>query len=565
MSTRVLYLHGIGNPQRVEHLRWLGPINDALVASGRLPIAMEDVVHPNYADLWAQGNDEERPVNLDEDARYAFIDRQSRLSDRLYPDGAGSKRGQYHEPPAVENLIIDKGLSQVRDFLKHHWHPKIRDRILEAMGDPSGDWLIFGHSLGTAVALEFLTQLPSGLHAPLVLTVASPLGRKPFRRFVDRCFERIDFDAVGGWLNVYNIHDMVPGGHGFSTQVPEAVNYVVTGAAFDHSAATAVLPAPVAAEVGIALYGTETKDVGTPHVDVPMGADLLTVIALQYAWHVERLLKESDSDATRGKGARFGEARAVLANQLAHAASLAGSPLADLNLTGDLAPVLRGSVTRTQAARIAVAICAMNPIAPFEIDVKREVLHRARRLLAHDLGWNHTFIDHAHDALGSARSVYRAPIMRWVQASAPTVSTAQGPTGLGSGSVSLGGLAALGPGGMAGLLALSMPHDGDSASNLEGLGSAISRLPNEELEEAVIEILASARTAQLLKFAEVANFDEWAMLQRALTHAREDDDAIVRLSDKGAAVVKSAGKRVETLEKAIHWLIDHHLAPDNAH
>jgi len=563
--TRVLYLHGIGSSQRVDHLRWLTPINDALQASGRAPIPPENVVRPNYADLWGYGNDNDGPVNVTEDARYAFIDRQSRLSDRLYPDGAESRRGQYHEPPAMENILIDKSLSQVRDFLKHHWHPEIRERIVTAMGDPSGDWLVVGHSLGTAVAVELLTDLPPGMRVPLVLTVASPLGRKSFRRFVDRCFERIDFDAVGGWLNVYNIHDMVPGGHGFSTQVPEAVNYVVTGAAFDHSVAATVLPPPVATEIGIALYGTETKEVGAPHIEVPMGADLLTVIALQYAWHIEQLLKASDSDATRGKGARFGEARAVLANQLSHAASVAGSPLADLNLTTDLAPVLRGSVSRTQAARIAVAICAMNPIAPFEIDVKKEVLHRARRLLAHDLGWNHTFIDHAHDALSAARSVYRAPLMRWVQAGAPTVSTAQGPTGLGSGSASLGGLAALGPGGMAGLLALTPTKDGETPGNLDGLGTAIARLPNDELEEAVIEIIASARTTQLLKLADSANHAEWAMLNRALQHAREDDDAIVRLSDKGAAVVKSAGKRVETLEKAIHWLADHHLAPESAH
>lgn len=557
MSTRVLFLHGIGSAQRVENIRWLDPINSALAEIGRPPILASDVVHPNYSDLWAEGNDDELPPRVSEDARYAFIDRQSRLSDRLYPDGTDSKRGQYHEPPPLENFMIDRGLSQVKDFLHHDWHPEIRERIIAEMGDPAGDWLIIAHSLGTAVALEFLTDPPPGFHATLVLTVASPLGRKGFRDFTERCYERIDFNAVGCWLNCYNVHDIVPGGHGFSTRVPQAVNYVLTGALFDHSAAAPMIPEPVATEIGIALYGPDTKAVGVPHAAVSMGGDLLKVIALQYARHIEQLLAESDSDATRGKATRFSAARAVLANELAHTTSIAGSPLADLELAGDLAPVLRGSVARTQAARVAVAICAMNPIAPFEIDVKKDVLHRARRLLAHDLGWNHTFIDHAHEALGSARSLFRAPIMRWVALGTPTISAAQGPAGLTPGAAALGGLAALGPGGMAGVLALS---GGVEEVNPEKFATAIARLPNEQLEEAVIEIIASARATQLLKLADAGAFPEWEILHAAAAHALQDDAAISRYSDKGAAVVKTASKRVEILEKALAWLADHQLS-----
>ena len=524
MDVRVLFLHGVG-PEPDSSPAWLSALNAGLHAVRHSALNPEQVVVPRYSDLWAEGasgeasgHEEPRP-----DDRYGFVDRQSRLAVGVNPFG-NPDRARLLPDHLFERQAIKARFPDVEAFLRHSEHPLIMQRVLAELGDPAGEWLILGHSLGSAVAVEFLTHLPKRMRVNLLLTVGSPLGRKQFARFVDGHADRFDFTAVGGWLNVYNRGDLVSDGGGISSAIPQAVNVAVDGRS--HEVSASVADPRVAETVARALYGeTSTDMLPRPALRPEDAADLLSLIGLQLGWHTVRLLQSAADKGVRNQGIRadmaLEDVRAAFRNQGADHAMTA-------DIQGDLAVAIRGTIPRRQAARFLVALCSMKPFSPYEFDLPDDVEKRAQRVVAMDLGWNWNYIDVARAAVDEVERVFHGPkwkkplvvggvVVVGVAAAlvAPFLLPALAPAGVAGGAAFVAALAALGPGGMAGGLAIIAGAGGVGGAALTGLGAALTRQSVAHVTQGAIDLMASALTAKRLGLADPGASAEWQILAAA--------------------------------------------------
>lgn len=131
-------------------------------------------------------------------------------------------------------LIIERFLDDVAYYLEM---PAMRDTVLgivdrelrRALPD-GGDVVVIGHSLGSIVAYDALTRLPDRYRVRLLVTAGSPLGypivqknllgKQPGRPpAVPACVPRV----AGGWLNAYDVLDVVALVHPLTGAYAEAV------------------------------------------------------------------------------------------------------------------------------------------------------------------------------------------------------------------------------------------------------------------------------------------------------------------------------------------------------
>ena len=81
------------------------------------------------------------------------------------------------------------------------------DRVVEAVTAAGGDVILLGHSLGSVVAYDALSEYPD-LPVPGLITLGSPLGLPTVRR---RLRTRRFPPGVARWVNVYDPRDFVTG------------------------------------------------------------------------------------------------------------------------------------------------------------------------------------------------------------------------------------------------------------------------------------------------------------------------------------------------------------------
>ena len=81
------------------------------------------------------------------------------------------------------------------------------DRVVEAVHAAGGDVILLGHSLGSVVAYDALSEHPD-LPVPGLITFGSPLGLPTVRR---RLRTRRFPSGVARWVNVYDPRDFVTG------------------------------------------------------------------------------------------------------------------------------------------------------------------------------------------------------------------------------------------------------------------------------------------------------------------------------------------------------------------
>nr|WSY56782.1 serine protease [Streptomyces sp. NBC_00886] len=98
-----------------------------------------------------------------------------------------------------------------RDVAAYLGDKSVRDAVLEAVlaGLPEdGEIVLVTHSLGTVVALDLCTMLPSGISVPLLVTAGSPLGLDAvYKRLLARGPVRPG--QVDVWLNAWAAGDAV--------------------------------------------------------------------------------------------------------------------------------------------------------------------------------------------------------------------------------------------------------------------------------------------------------------------------------------------------------------------
>lgn len=139
----------------------------------------------------------------------------------------------------VPDVVIEKFLDDVAYYLEL---PQMRDTVLNVMKNelttkfPSGtELVVVGHSLGTIVAYDLLTWLPDEYPVRQFVTAGSPLGLPVVQRHLlgasggpkPKVPARVPVRA-GGWLNAYDVLDVVALLHPLAGQFAEARTGQVT-------------------------------------------------------------------------------------------------------------------------------------------------------------------------------------------------------------------------------------------------------------------------------------------------------------------------------------------------
>lgn len=273
------------------------------------------------------------------------------------------------------------------------------------------------------------------------------------------------------------------------------------------------------------------------------------LVALQYASHVEAELPVGDCRA------RHYQARLKVRDAVQAALTSEGR---EVDPSDDLAPLLRGRYRKSHAVGVLVELATSNPLAPFQVGVPKEVRQTALDALAKDLrlggdGWGKAVLE----AVDLAKRAHERRMWRPILLGAAGLGLlVAGPLAVGvlgaayTGAAAFtAGLAALGPGGMAGglwLVGLS------AASGGATLRAAIATLSPEQLQMEVLRMQATG----LLKHQRGIprrGREEQKALEAMLEAARADLEMHENIDDPKSETLRAVQGKHELVRRASAW------------
>ena len=373
-----------------------------------------------------------------------------------------------------------------------------------------GEIILVGHSLGTVIAVDLIPFLPPGITIRSLVTLASPLGFVPRLRTQSDLMSRgqgFPFDRVRSWTNLYNPSDLVTGGRGIGEHFPNATDapiaagrHIAEGSSaerqhgfgnhLNHPATLAVLEEAVA---GTYLPAPLTRDVERPLAD-----EWLSQL-LAFAWSqrlgdtyagksvtMRRQLRGARAEVARRSVDQYRQQLEELDEQTGAAGPLDDSTHSKLSslhvypteaeLVDGAGELLAGRLDDRTLATMLVPVMRAWPASPFQVADRpsweqRErslgmLLARVRmrgggRLPQSDTDLATLIIDHVRTAEKDMGTERRSSGAWWALAgvgaltlaAVPFTLGASIPAGLSGAAAITAGLAALGPGGMAGGIA----------------------------------------------------------------------------------------------------------------
>ncbi len=255
MGTSLVFIHG-------RHARsgdWVGAINSGLATAGREPLPPDlAIVELDYADVLHDvlaGLPESDMQPSQTSDLYARRQRMVRLSMHPFTE---RPRSPYDFAPKewVTRLIMTRMPEIQRYRANPALRAAVRDRCLAQL--PSGDLLLIGHSLGSVVAYDVLHYLPKDTHVELLLTIGSPMARKPWRSTLAPYRSRFPTAAVTSWINLVNTGDWVTGGDGVHLWYPQAIDTFANLGLGNHAETHYLASRPAGVVIGDAVVRART-------------------------------------------------------------------------------------------------------------------------------------------------------------------------------------------------------------------------------------------------------------------------------------------------------------------
>jgi endonuclease G, mitochondrial len=248
-TRHLLFLHGRGQEGRdPQDLRrsWTAGLNEGLTLAGLSPIDAADVHFPFYGDRLAEQLQSREAAVVSVEAWFA--DPASAVAPAvpstrlLYEEILGEAAAHAGMPPDLaDDALAAEGLRdrirgwvvtrlhrqlswlaarsglddlaiarEFRDVAAYLDQPAVRRTVLDAVRvtlPAAGELVLVGHSLGSVVAADLLTELPPALEVRLWVTAGSPLGLDSvYRRLLSGGPRRPN---VGRWLNTWAAADTV--------------------------------------------------------------------------------------------------------------------------------------------------------------------------------------------------------------------------------------------------------------------------------------------------------------------------------------------------------------------
>jgi hypothetical protein len=246
----LVFIHG----RQARPVDLVGAIDAGLAAAGRDPLPADlDLVEVDYADVLHDvlaSRPAEALPDGDRDARYARHQRLVRRSMHPFTD---RPRSPFDFAP--KEWVTRQILRRMPEIQRYRATPEVRAavraRCLEQL--PTGDLLIVGHSLGAVVSFDLLHYLPKDRHVDLLLTIGSPMARKPWRETLTEYRGRFPTASVTTWVNVVNKGDWVTAGDGIHLWYPQAIDVFASLGLGNHAELHYLSSAPAGVAISDAL------------------------------------------------------------------------------------------------------------------------------------------------------------------------------------------------------------------------------------------------------------------------------------------------------------------------
>jgi len=256
VKASLVFIHG----RWAQSGDWVGAVNTGLTASGREPLDDDvDTVEVDYADVLHDvlASMPEREMETTEPSvHYARHQRMVRLGMHPYTQRPTSPYDFFPKEWVTRFLM-----SRMPEIQRYRANPTVRAavraRCLEQL--PKGDLMIVGHSLGAVVAFDLLHYLPKDTHVELLLTIGSPMARKPWRRTLAEFRGQFPTGPVTTWVNLVNKGDWVTGGDGIHLWYPQAIDTYASLGLGMHGETHYLASEPAGVAIGDAVTRARTR------------------------------------------------------------------------------------------------------------------------------------------------------------------------------------------------------------------------------------------------------------------------------------------------------------------
>ena len=492
--------------------------------------------------------------------------------------------GYFGSEALTETALVFPLFQQARNYLGD---PQIRAQVLNrilAMLPESGRLVVVGHSLGSVIAADLLRRLPVGLEVVGMVTIGSPLASGAFE--VENLRETLKDPPtnLAWWVNFWNPADPVSARRGVSSVFPWIVDFRVSTKAVlsrAHAAADYLSSDAVAAAIGFAIFGSQSKELANINrgVDIPLdNEESVALLALRYA-HLLKSRLEGDQEDRFAGALRHVQASAVEDIRQRNAAASRPMPSEVARLAFDLSdphavvpvPRRRGHLAKEEAVVWLTVLASENVIRPFEISISPDKWREAMKELTVEMGLGSQYGADLFAAGKQAREALSGgPGAKWVKwgaigAGAAAIVVATGGlalaagTGLAGAAVVTSALASFGPGGMIGGLitagTLVTAGGGGIAYGLASPGTTAETL------EAIVERLL---TAAILRQRQHLDQDPavWRNLVEAEIDVRREHERLDEFSDESAPALKELRRKIDAVERALRYLRMNGLEPN---
>ena len=461
---------------------------------------------------------------------------------------------------AVVPLVFPTAREYCRSFRRRN---AIQRRVLQAIPEECKLGII-GFSLGSVVAADLLYHVPRSCSVSLLVTMGSPIHLKEVSSHLRRMQSSFPFGRTGPWLNCVGRFDPVTASRGINAIFPEALDvYVDTGLDSAHQPEK-YLSQPALAR---AFHWLEELRPTAPfgrHLEPRVPDELIPLLGLaQYALRLTQAQKRGNQ-RTRYEAARALTMESLRQELVKHGIE---HPVVD-HLTQDNADLLEGRFQDQPVTLVDALLAAhmSNPVDPYEIHAPQAAKIRALQALAGDLGVPTAWADIVIAAINEARKAHASfpagkvalgAAAAALLIAAPYMVLVAAPAGAAGGAAIVGGLAALGPGGMFGGLVIVSAVGG--AGGAAAVGALTSGSP-AAVAQRVVFLQARALACSQLGNRDPAS-PEWFWLTAMVAELARDHARHKQLSDRKSRVRDDLAEKLKAVRTAIAWLVEKGLDP----
>jgi pimeloyl-ACP methyl ester carboxylesterase len=252
----LVFIHG----RHADKGDWVTAIDEGLVVGGRarLPAGV-DTIEVDYADVLHDvlAAMPEQPV--EPGPRSDTYHRHQRMVHSSMHPFTRRPLSPYDFFP--KELVTRALMSRMPEIQRYRARPQVRaavrSRCLEQL--PAGDVIMVAHSLGSVVAFDLLHFLPEGTRVELLLTIGSPMARRPWRETLWEHRGHFPTGKVGTWVNLVNRGDWVTGGDGIHLWFPQAIDTFASLGLGKHGETHYLACAPAGVAIGDALTRVQSR------------------------------------------------------------------------------------------------------------------------------------------------------------------------------------------------------------------------------------------------------------------------------------------------------------------